>query len=398
VQALIAAGHALAEHRPLAELFPSLLEMAAQAVGAERGVLMTLEAGGLALRAQKGAGFRISAFVRDKVLNERASILVRDAQEEETFRARASIVEQRVRTMMAAPLQTEERAIGLIYLDSPFAIREFTKEDLNLLTVIANVAAVRIENARLAEIEAADHIIQRDLSQAAEIQQAVLSARAQAIPGTDIAGFNSACRTVGGDYYGLFAHAGGRAGLALGDVAGKGMPAALMMMALHARVSVLAEDPGDLGGFLSRLNKATCTDCPPNRFITFFFCVLDGATGELAYANAGHNPPILVRASGEAALLEGGGPVLGILKMAPYREMRTELCSGDLLALYTDGVTEATNAAGEEFGEERLMEELKRLRRQPAAAIIGGVQAAVAEFAAGAPQADDITLVIAKRE
>jgi sigma-B regulation protein RsbU (phosphoserine phosphatase) len=202
---------------------------------------------------------------------------------------------------------------------------------------------------------------------------------------------------VGGDYYDYFVYSDGRAGLALGDVSGKGMPASLMMMALHARVQVLAEDPSDLAAFMTRLNKATCVNCPSNRFITFFFCVLDGAGGDLAYANAGHNPPVLMRASGEAKMIEGGGPVLGLLPMAPYRELRTRLEPGDILALYSDGVTEANNTSDEEFGEERLIETLRQNRTEPAETIVQAVRTALAAFTAGAPQADDITLVIAKR-
>jgi sigma-B regulation protein RsbU (phosphoserine phosphatase) len=213
----------------------------------------------------------------------------------------------------------------------------------------------------------------------------------------DVAGFNAPCRTVGGDYYDYFVYGDGRAGLALGDVSGKGMPASLMMMALHARVQVLAEDPGDLAALMTRLNKATCVNCPSNRFITFFFCVLDGASGEMTYANAGHNPPVLMRASGEAEMVEGGGPVLGLLPMAPYREMRARLEPGDILAVYSDGVTEANNTADEEFGEERLIEALRRSRGEPAEAIVQAVRTALAAFTAKAPQADDITLVIAKR-
>jgi sigma-B regulation protein RsbU (phosphoserine phosphatase) len=170
-----------------------------------------------------------------------------------------------------------------------------------------------------------------------------------------------------------------------------------MMMALHARVQVLAEDPGDLAAFMTRLNKATCAKCPANRFITFFFAVLDAATGELAFANAGHNPPIVMRASGESQMLEVGGMVLGILAFAPYTEQREHLGPGDLLVLYSDGVTEAANASFEEFGEDRFTEVLKEHRGETAAEIVAAVMKALGEFAAGAPQADDITLVVAKR-
>jgi len=175
------------------------------------------------------------------------------------------------------------------------------------------------------------------------------------------------------------------------------MPASLMMMALHARVHVLAENPGNLGDFMARLNKATCATCPSNRFITFFFSVLDAATGNLRFANAGHNPPVLLRASGEAQMLEGGGPVLGIIAVAPYGEQSANLAAGDLLVLYSDGVTEANNLDYDEFGEERLVQVLQQNRTRPAREIVDAVTAALKDFTAGAPQADDITLVVAKR-
>jgi len=397
MKALIRAGQELAENRPLDKLFPIILDLAIEAVNAQRGVLLLLEGDALVARAHKGDGFRISTKVRDRVINEKSSILVRDAQMDDAFKGRMSIVEQKVHTMMAVPLQAKERIIGLIYLDSPFILREFTKDDLDLLTVMANIAAVRIENARLAEVEAVERIMKRDLDQAADIQGRMLPDHAPNVPGAELAGFNLPCRTVGGDYYDFFPYPDGKVGLTLGDVSGKGMPASLMMAELHARVQVLAEDPGDLGPFMVRLNKATCAKCPSNRFVTFFFCVLDPASGELSYANAGHNPPILVRANGAAEMLEGGGPVLGILSTAPYSEMNARLDHGDMLVLYSDGVTEANNAAFDEFDEERFIQVLKQHRHQPATAIVEAVTRALTEFCAGAPQADDITLAVAKR-
>jgi len=397
MQALIRAGQELSENRPLEELFPVILDLAIQAVNAQRGVLLLLEGDSLVPKAYKGEGFRISSGVRDRVINEKTSILVRDAQLDDAFKGRMSIVEQKVHTMMAVPLQTKERIIGLIYVDSPFVLREFTKDDLNLLSVMAHIAAIRVENARLAEIEQADRIIKRELSQAADIQRGTLPDKAPEVAGTDLAGFNAACRTVGGDYYDFFPYPDGRVAMALGDVSGKGMPASLMMMALHARVHVLAEDPGDVAAFMTRLNKATCAKCPSNRFITFFFCVLDTNTGELKYGNAGHNPPILVRASGDAQMVEGGGPVLGILPFITYGEQKTSLDRGDMLVLYSDGVTEATNASQDEYGEERFTRVLTEHRDRPAREIVEAVTKSLAEFAAGAPQTDDITLVVAKR-
>lgn len=397
LQALISAGQELAENRPLAELFPIILDLAIKAVNAHRGVVLTLEGENLVPRAHKGDGFRISTTVRDQVVNKKSSILVRDAQLDDAFKGQLSIVEQKVHTMMAVPLQTKDRIIGLIYVDSPSVMRVFTKDDLSLLTVMANVAATRLETARLVEVEQAERIMKRDLAQAAEIQKRILPDKAPQIRGLDLAGFNMACRTVGGDYYGFFPYPDGRVALALGDVSGKGMPAALMVMGLQARLEVLAEDPHDLSSLVTRLNKITCANCPSNRFITFFIALANPATGDFAFANAGHNPPIIVRASGEMEMLEGGGPVLGILPIAKYGEQNARLGKGDVLVIYSDGVTEATDRAEEEYGEERLIEIVRQRRAESADAIVNAVTESVSRFAAGAPQADDITLIVAKR-
>lgn len=397
LQALIKAGMELSENKPLNELFQTILNLAIQAVNAQRGVVMTLEGGELVAKAYKGEGFRISTMVRDQVLKDKTSIRVQNAQLDEALKSRMSIVEQRVHAMMAVPLQTKDRIIGLIYVDSPFVLRMFNDEDLSLLTVMANIAAVRLENARLAEVEQAERILRRDLAQAAQIQQGILPEKTPEVPGLELAGFNAPCRTVGGDYYGFVSYPGGRVGLALGDVSGKGMSAALMVMAFEARLRVLAEDEETAATVVTRLNKITCANCPTNRFITFFFGILDPATGDLEYANAGHNPPFLVRTTGEVQALGGGGPVLGILPIAPYAQEKVRLEPGDLLVIYSDGVTEATNTAEEEYGEERLADVLRSRRGESAAAIVSAVTESVHQFTSGAPQADDITLVVAKR-
>ncbi len=397
VQALIRAGQELAGRGTLADLFPLILDLAIEGVGAQRGVVMILEGDRLEVKANKGEGFRISSAVRDRVINEKASVLVRDAQLDEAFRERMSIVEQKVRTLMAVPLQTEKRTIGLIYVDSPNMFRAFTKDDLSLLTVMANVAAIRIEHARLSEIEEIERRMAREMEQAAEIQRSFLPGDAPKVAGADLAGYNAPCRTVGGDYYDFFPYPNGRVAMVLGDVSGKGMPASLLMMSLQARVQVLADEPQNLAAVITLLNKITCRNCPSNKFITFFFCVLDPATGELAYCNAGHNPPVIVRTNGGAEYLEGGGTVLGILSIATYSEYHAKLEPGDVLAIYSDGVTEANNGKEEEFGEDRFSAVLAANRQKGAPEIVAAVNQALTEFAAGSPPADDITLIVARR-
>ena len=398
MRALIRAGRELSENRPLSEMFDVILKLGMEAVGGARGVLMTLEDGRLEVRSALGDGFRISTAVRDKVIAGKASMLVRDTSTDEMLKERMSIVEQRVRSMMAVPLQTNDRVIGLIYVDQPHFIREFTKEDLNLLTVMANVAAIRIEHQRLAVVEQVELMHAKELEQAAEIQRRLLPTRVPAVEGLDIAGHNSACRGVGGDYYDFFSYPDGRVALLVGDVAGKGMPAALMMSSLQARVQVLVEDNLDVATLVARLNRTIATNCPSNRFITFFFALVDPATGEVWYTNAGHNPPLLVRRSGEVERLEGGGMILGVMAKAQYEQRCTRLDPGDILVLFSDGVTEATPAdRDEEFGEERLVDALRGHAAEPSSTIIETVLKSLNEWIQGAPPADDVTLVIARR-
>ncbi len=397
MRALIQAGRELVRNRTLEELFKVILDLAVEAVMAGRGVVMTLEGEELVVKAARGDGFRISSVVRDRVLTEKASLLVRDTQLDQALKNRESIVASRVRSMMAVPLQTNEQVIGLIYLDSPHLIREFTREDLNLLTVMANVAAIRIEHARLVEVERQDMIIQKELGQAAEIQRGLLPKTAPNVAGVNLAGFNVPSRAVGGDYYDFFTYPDGRVGLIVADVAGKGLPAALLMTSLRARCHVLFEEASDLMNKVTRLNKAICADTPDNRFITFFIAVLDPATGALTYVNAGHNPPLLVRAAGGVDQLDQGGPVLGILPIARYREVNVQVEPGDSIVFYSDGVTEAASPEGEEFGEDRLGAFVAGRPNLEVAELITEISSAVNTFTKGAPLADDLTLLIARR-
>jgi len=395
--ALIRAGRELAGHRPLNELFEVIMDLSMEAVLAGRGVLMTLEGDELKVRAARGVGFQISKTIRDRVINEKISLLVRDAQLDQNLKEHMSIVDQKVRSLLAVPLQTNDRVIGLIYLDSPNHIREFSREDLNLLTVMANVAAIRIEHSRLNDIEEAERAMAKEMQQAAQIQARLFPENAPQTEGLDISARAVPARLAGGDYYDFIKFPDGKIGLMVGDVAGKGMPAALLMSSLQARVHVLFEESDSLATKIEKLNKATCGNCPDNRFITFFFGILDPVTGELNYVSAGHNPPVLVRAQGGYELLPGSGLILGILPMAKYEESRAIVEKGDVLVMFSDGVTEAPNPKDEEYGEERLANLVAELSGKSAKDIVAAIHTSVAEFTEGAPPADDITVVVTRR-
>ena len=392
------AGRELVAKKPAKNLFSDILDLALEAVGANRGVLMAFEDDVLVVQASRGDEFHISSAVRDRVVDERASLLISDAMSDEALKQRQSIVMQGVHSLMAVPLQTDERVLGLIYVDSPHLWREFKAEDLNLADRDGQCGGdAHRTRERLAAAEQARKIYQRDLEQAYEIQKQFLPRETPQVEGLELAGYNEPCHTVGGDYYDFVRLPDGTIGVALGDVAGKGMPAALLMVNLQARVQMLAEQPSRPSEMVAHLNKAMTAACPGNRFVTFFLCRIDAATGELVFSNAGHNPPYLVRANGDIEELEGGGPVLGILPGIQYTEHSKQIDPGDTVVIYSDGVSEATDPEENEFGEERLMELIKEYRRQSPEELIKTIISKVEEFASGAPAADDFTLVVARR-
>lgn len=396
LQALFEAGRELAGRRPLDELFPLILRLAARAAGAERGVVMTIEGEELVTRAAMGADFRISTAVRDRVLRGRESLLIHDVASDEAMKASATLIMQRVRTLLAAPLQTDEKVIGLVYLDST-AGRPFTAEDLTLLTVLANIAAIRIEHARLIELEQAERVMQAELRQAAEIQRGLLPKQDPVVPGFDIAGHSEPCRTVNGDYYDYFPLSGDRLALIVGDVAGKGISAALLVSAIQARLHTISEEERPVEQMVARLNRGMGRNMPGGRFITMVAAVLDAAHGGIRYTNAGHNRPLLLRASGATEELGEGGLLLGILPQAEYVGADVLMESGDALVFFSDGVTEAANAADEDFGETRLAALVRAHLHRPAAEINAVIRDAVQKHLDGQPTLDDVTVVVVKK-
>jgi sigma-B regulation protein RsbU (phosphoserine phosphatase) len=218
------------------------------------------------------------------------------------------------------------------------------------------------------------------------------------VPGLDVAGLSESAREVGGDYYDHVDLGGGRLLLVIADVSGKGVPAALLMSGFRA--ALVSQDlsqarPEDVA---SRVNEFLNRSVEPGRFVTAFLGLLDAASGTLTYVNAGHNPPLLLRAGGTLEPLEAGGVILGILPGTRYERGEVTLAPGDLLALYTDGVTEGANAANEMWGEERLAALLRASASASATDIAQRIVREVRAFEGERGPADDITVLVAKRE
>ena len=247
-------------------------------------------------------------------------------------------------------------------------------------------------------LEVADRLsLKNDLEIAREIQKAMLPPGRFRAPGADVAGFSRPANTVGGDFYEILPLGDGRLVTAVGDVAGKGSPASLLMALLLAMMRTLTDERLDADALISRLIVQVCRQSPGNRFITLFYSVLDLTTGELTYVNAGHTPPLLFRANGAVERLQDGGVALGMFDGSRFQTGRVMLQPDDLLAIYSDGITEAENPKGVPFDEQGLETVLAAERRNNVAATCAAVVRAVERHRADTRLADDLTLLLLRR-
>ena len=401
------AASALLIHRPLPELFDLVIDLLFEAVPAERAAILLLEGSPpqpaiKASRSRSGVPItKVSRSIARRVLEQRVSLLIPNILEDATLRSQDSIMSSGIRAAMCAPLwytamagSDVDAVIGLVYLDT-VERQSLGEDDLRIVTAIANVAASKIENVRLIEESLEKRRLEEDIHVAAEIQQNLLPRSAPKLAGYDLAGSNRPCRTVGGDYYD-FSYEDGVLRMALGDVSGKGIGAALLMTVLRAAVRAHwgETSPADA---VARINRTVCQNVPENKFVTFCMALLDPESGRLTYVNAGHNPPLLVRSDGGTETLTEGGMVLGMFEDVPYAEASVELRPGDALIIFSDGVTETFDADGNEFGDERLAAVAVRVRHLGASALEGEILRDLEIFSKGAKATDDRTLIVLRR-
>jgi phosphoserine phosphatase RsbU/P len=300
------------------------------------------------------------------------------------------------------PLSLNEKVLGIMSLGPKQSEQPFSKTDLRLLDSVAAQTGLALENGRLTAAIAAEVAARakqtRDIEIARDVQQRLFPQDYPAIPGLDYAGTCRAALGVGGDYYDFIPLPAGHLGIAIGDVSGKGIPAALLMATLRAylRGAQTIHHQSDLTVLMANLNRLVYESSAANRYATFFYGEFDPASGALTYVNGGHNAPMLFRAGGnrEILRLETGGSVVGLMEGSFYKQGRVTLERGDVLVAYTDGVSEAMNASDDEWGEDRLKDAVEPKRESAARDLIDGVMSAADAFVAGAPQHDDMTLVV----
>jgi phosphoserine phosphatase RsbU/P len=341
---------------------------------------------------------RISRTVMDEVLKNGKSVLTADAQHDPRF-ASQTIALQGIRSVLAVPLSVDERNVfGLIYADSPTWEATFSEEHLNILTTLASVASIRVENATLLEERFQRERMEHELQLATEIQQRFQPSAPPKVDGYQFQGISFSCYEIGGDYYDFISRPDGKMMIALGDVSGKGTAAALLMSSLHAAIHAQVTTHRDLAETIRSVNQYLADNTPANRFVTLFMAELEPQTGHLRYINAGHNPPLIGRSDGTISQLASGGFPLGIMPGADFEVGETDLRPGEALVVYSDGVSEAVNPRDEEFGLDRLEEVVQRNLRASAAGLRDKVESALSAFTQTAPANDDITLVIVKRD
>lgn len=298
------------------------------------------------------------------------------------------------RSEMSVPLMAEGELLGIFNLESD-RLDAFGEHDLKLLTAFGHHCAIAIQRAWLHDASLEKRRMEEEIGIARRIQKRLLPSESPLFPGYDVAAFNHPSQEVSGDVFDFVEVAPGQLGIMIGDVAGKGIAAGIVMATFRASVRAEVRNNYAISVILDKVNRLMCESIEETTFVTAVYGVLDGPLRRLTYSNAGHNPPLLLRAGGEAEWLGEGGTVLGSFPGAEYRETFLDLGPGDRLVFYTDGITEAQAASGEMFGVERL-EAL--LRAQPenrsARGICAEILEAVRAHCGRAQAEDDLTAIV----
>jgi len=342
----------------------------------------------------KGVPYHFGVSLAGWMLKNQKPLIANDLANDPRFKG-VNREETKIRSMLSVPLKVKDRMIGLISL---FNKRKgtFTPDDQRLLSIIAMQSAQVIENARLYEEEKRLQQMEEDLKTAKNIQLSLLPKEDPGLADIDIAGFSLPARQVGGDYYDFINVDQDLLGIVIADVSGKGMPAALLMANLQATLrgqALINHAPGEC---VAKSNALLCRSVEKGKFVTLFYGILNTMEKSLSYTNAGHCHPLIFDPKGEFRRLEKGGLILGVMDDYSYQEEKTTLEPGEMILLFTDGITETFNERNEQFEEERLVKVVQESLDLGAKEISQRVLNEVIAFQGNLPQSDDLTLVVVK--
>jgi serine phosphatase RsbU (regulator of sigma subunit) len=395
----------LARHISLEEVLKLILDRVFAELVPEEAAIFLKDARGEFYRAATrrlpgiSGDFLYSSSLVREVTEKQLAALVFDTSHDERFAAAPSIIASGVRSLVAAPLLDPDGCPGMIVLSSRANIRQFSEDDMELLVSLASVAALRLRSIALAEDAARRRGLEKELELARAIQMGLLPENLPQPAGYELAGFNAPSRAVSGDLYKAELRREDReCVLLLADVSGKGMSAALLTASLEA----LSVGPIEVGlppdEICAKLSRRLYARTSEERYATAFVGVLDVASHTLRYANAGHNPALRVGADGTVAQLGATGVPIGLLPMIDYAAEEVPLGPGDTVVIYTDGVTEAADPQGQEYGLKRLQELVLRRSASSAEELIESLGRDLESFVRGVPYGDDRTLLVLRRK
>lgn len=410
---------ALGSGRVLDEVLAMVLDAAIDVAGAERGFIMLAPTDGkvegkdldMKLARAKGrvtlpgTGFKTSRKIPEEVFVTGELKIVADLLDGDLANVHLGTVQLGIRHVACIPLRmvryldradmkSETKNIGVLYLDSREKGSLLAPHTRTALDTLATEAGVAIENARLYRETLEKARIEHELKVAAEIQKALLPEGSHSGPFFESAGMSVQARAIGGDFFDMQDMPGGQFGFLCGDVAGKGPAAALLTSKILGIFSAFVSVGDSPEQTVDHINKVLTRRAIDARYATMLYGQLS-ADGRLAFCNAGHNPPLIFGPDGLRRIESGGMPV-GLFEFAPYSADSVQLRAGDAMVFYSDGVTEAQNVAGEEFGEPRLVEVMEKYHRGRADVLLEQIVNAVKEFAKGAEQYDDVTALVVK--
>jgi len=338
----------------------------------------------------------LSEFKQVMFENITSPVLVSDLQRKKILLSlREACQEQGIVALV--PLQVQNEVKGMLCLGDRLRGGAYAASDLEFIYSLANLAIISLENTRLFYEAVEKQKMENELNIARDIQKGLLPRSLPAIPGLDIAALNISSKQVGGDYYDVVVLENGNCVIAIGDVSGKGTPASLLMANVQATIRTLVQFDLPLSEMTSRVNRLICENTGSDKFITFFWGIFNPKARTFRYVNAGHNHPFVVRADGSIERLTEGGIILGVTREpAPYNEGSVRLVTGDVVVMFTDGVSEAMNVEGVDYTEERVEDFLRKIGPKTAQGVLEEIQNEIARYTSGAPQSDDITLVVMK--
>lgn len=392
----------IVKNRPLADFMQIILRLCVEKTTAERAALLLLnDAGKLLPRGYFSSttatdAFTISQSIAQKALDEKQAILVEDAIAPGNQDMGESVFNLQIRSAICTPLWKEDKTVGVLYVDTNLPDRLFGEIDLLFFSSLSGMLAEKIEISILEEIAKDKRRLDAEVKIASEIQARLFPREIPQIDGYQLAAVNYPCTEVGGDYYDIVS-TDDSFGIAIADVTGKGVGAAMLMSNLQALLRSRASEFSDPSGLMVRMNNDMFERVGSDKFVTFFYLILNPLNGTVNYANAGHNRPLWRRQSGQMASLEVSGLPLGIIEQSDYTPYQLQLAPEELLLLYSDGITECQNSTGELFGEARLEEVVAHSAELNAQEMIERVISAVDVFRQAESYSDDMTLVVLKR-